>query len=247
MDSSARHGASALHGRMVVAARALLLLALGLSAVPANADGAQTSAAAQTARAILAREHCQTEMPAPEGSQSPGLTASRISGPDSEPVELPVLPALGGLLPALTIIAVVVGLAVALALVLRHVAPDAETGRLGRPATGAAPQAPREQPLPDPERLAQAGRFADAIHALLLRALRHLGRCRAAGVTATSLTSREILGSTALTGDARQALAPLVAAVERVYFGRSGGAGVDDYAACVGHCRRFEATCRTDR
>jgi hypothetical protein len=68
----------------------------------------------------------------------------------------------------------------------------------------------------DPEALAAQGRFAEAIHALLLRALR--GLARALGGFARGLTSREILPR-APAGAPRAALEELVGTVERHEFG----------------------------
>ena len=91
-----------------------------------------------------------------------------------------------------------------------------------RPAGGAAAQSPLDlgAPLPladlDADALAAEGRFADAIHVLLLRALRDVARAR--GEFARGITSREVVGRVD-DGAARAALAELVAAVERHEFG----------------------------
>ncbi|UCE87412.1 MAG: DUF4129 domain-containing protein [Deltaproteobacteria bacterium] len=92
--------------------------------------------------------------------------------------------------------------------------------------------------LPDAAALAAAGRFAEAIHALLLVALHEVHR--RAGSLAPAWTSREILYKVALPPDARTALEEIVRVVERSRFG---GAAVDaaEYAACARHaeaCRR---------
>jgi len=68
----------------------------------------------------------------------------------------------------------------------------------------------------DPEQLAAEGRFAEAIHELLLRALR--GLARSIGGLTRGLTSREILPR-APVGAPRAALQELVAAVELHEFG----------------------------
>ena len=91
-----------------------------------------------------------------------------------------------------------------------------------RHAGGAAAQAPLDlgAPLPladlDADALAAEGRFADAVHVLLLRALRDVARAR--GEFARGITSREVV-SRVDDGAARAALAELVAAVERHEFG----------------------------
>ncbi len=95
-----------------------------------------------------------------------------------------------------------------------------------------------EVPLDGAQAHAAAGRFGEAIHALLLETLAALGR---ASRLAPSLTSREILGRVRLPERAREALAALVLAVE---VSRFGGAepGEADYRACVERFETFLAT-----
>lgn len=91
-------------------------------------------------------------------------------------------------------------------------------------------------PLPaeNAEALAAEGRFAEAIHVLLLDTLETLAR---AGRLPRSLTSREIAGRVPLAPGARAALAALVEAVEVVWFG---GAVPEeaDFRRCL---QRFQA------
>jgi hypothetical protein len=109
-------------------------------------------------------------------------------------------------------------------------------------ATAAAPEvAPAlEVPIAGAEALAAAGRFAEAIHSLLLETLAALSR---AARLAPSQTSREVLARTPLPGRAREALAGLVSAVE---ISRFGGAEATeaDYRACL---ERFQAFLETYR
>ena len=72
--------------------------------------------------------------------------------------------------------------------------------------------------LGDPDRLAADGRYADAIHAMLLRALA-LSAGRLELTWPHSLTSREIMGSASLTEPARANLDDLIARVEIHHFG----------------------------
>jgi hypothetical protein len=80
------------------------------------------------------------------------------------------------------------------------------------------------------DELGQQGRFAEAIHMLLILSLgeirRHLGEHFAA-----SLTSREILRGTRLPTQGHGCLRDIVARVEWTYFGGY-PATADDYAAC---------------
>jgi hypothetical protein len=106
----------------------------------------------------------------------------------------------------------------------------AKTSSSLRGATGSADQ------------LARAGRFAEALHALLLQAIAELSRrCEVAG----SLTTRELLHSAAATlrDDGQAALRELAASVERVHFG--GRAALEeDYQQGLSAYRRFADACR---
>lgn len=99
-----------------------------------------------------------------------------------------------------------------------------------------------ERPLGDAEALARAGRYGEAIHALLLRTLEELTR-RLDRPLPRSFTSREILGRVALPPEARDALAHLVTAVEVTHFGGA-EPGPDDYAMCVDRFQRFAVAYR---
>ena len=72
--------------------------------------------------------------------------------------------------------------------------------------------------LPDPEELARRGQHAEAIHALLLRALVVVAR-RGEVRWPRSLTSREILRHPQLPADVRSPLGQLVHRVETHHFG----------------------------
>lgn len=72
--------------------------------------------------------------------------------------------------------------------------------------------------LDEVERLAREGRYTEAIHLLLLRAIASLGKtARAAAQPAA--TSREILRQVRLQPDPKAALSRLVGEVERCHFG----------------------------
>jgi len=80
------------------------------------------------------------------------------------------------------------------------------------------------------DELAREGRYAEAMHVLLLRGLADI-RARLDEPFADSLTSREILRSTRLPDQARDSLRDVVGRVEWTYFGEY-PAGQEDYAAC---------------
>jgi hypothetical protein len=98
--------------------------------------------------------------------------------------------------------------------------PDAEQAA---PDPGAAAQA-------DADDLARQGRFAEAMHVLLLQSLAEM-RGRLDERFADSLTSREILRRAPVSAPARSALGDIVASVERAWFGDH-PAGAADYASC---------------
>ncbi len=142
------------------------------------------------------------------------------------------LPWLGRLLEILAYTGAAVLAALLLAFVLNRL--------LARRARDAAVEAQDEAAAPalhvdldEPGRLAAAGRFAEAIHQLLLETLAALSR---ASRLPPSYTSREILAGARLPARAREALSGLVLAVELSRFGGA-PAGEEDYRACV---RRFD-------
>jgi hypothetical protein len=87
--------------------------------------------------------------------------------------------------------------------------------------------------VPDPEELARQGRFAEAIHALLLRALVVVAS-RGSRSWPRSLTSREILRDPQLPEGVRHPLGQLVQRVETHHFG-----GVQPLAADFERCREI--------
>jgi hypothetical protein len=217
-------------------------LVFGLGLAPAAAQEP-----AVTAREILKRERCQTELPQAATEPRPGTWQTR---PPAEPlppppdIPIPLLPPA-----AAWTVALVVGLGIGLALLLRHLSwPAPPPATLPTPTadgTGARPSGAASA-SEEPERLAREGRFAEAIHLLLLAALRDLDRRRAGAAGGPAWTSREVLRSAALSGEMKDLLAPLVATVERVHFGRA-AAGPEDYASCAAQYRRFGEACRAAR
>ncbi len=89
-----------------------------------------------------------------------------------------------------------------------------------------------EKPLSDADELAATGRYAEAIHTLLLRTLRELAS-RSRTSLPRSLTSREILERVDLGDEARATLGDLVTAAELCHFGDA-----DPVQADYERCRR---------
>ena len=177
----------------------------------------------------------------PEAS---GRRAGRGMVPDSAPPPLVVdLGALAQGLGPLLLIALVVIVVILVLLRLRAAGALAAVAGQAPAAAGDAPERPRAG-LPDHESLSRAGRFAEAIHALLLRALADLDR--RSRQLAPSATSREIVRRFAPTAAVSSSLLPLVVAVEKMHFGRQ-AATLDDYTTCVAHYRAFTEAWRTTR
>jgi len=175
-----------------------------------------SGAVAEDVRRILADPRYQQALPAPGG---PLLFPTFSLGP------------LALLLRILLYTAAAVATALLLAGIVRWISGRARDAEVGAPSE----PAPLVVPLERAEALAAAGRYADAIHALLLETLLALSR---AARLAPSFTSREILSRVPLPPRAREALAGLVEAVE---ISRFGGVAAEerDYRACLSRFHTF--------
>ncbi len=171
---------------------------------------------------VLARGGYQTELPHPTAPLELRL-------PPLGPLELLVRILLWGALAVLAFLAI--------AWLVRRLAPGTRDAELAEPAAAA----PVAIPIESAEALAGEGRWAEAIHALLLETLQALSR--AARLT-PSLTSREIVARVALPERARDALSGLVLAVEVSRFGGA-AAAEEDYRACLDRFHAFLATYRS--
>jgi len=189
---------------------------------------------------ILEKERCQTVLPLVAESAAPGAVGVPRAAGAEPAVATIVLPPPSSLVAVLAV-AIVVALALAFAL---HRLPARTDLPPPEPAAArSVPKAPeRPAPTHDPERLAQQGRFADAIHALLLRAIDEID----AGRARPALTSRELLRRSRLGREARGALGALVAAVEWGHFGAK-PVGPDDYEASLAAYRRLRSAWRATR
>lgn len=168
----------------------------------------------------LADTAYQTDLPVPETKLPP------------EPLFNVNLPAwVGTVLGWLVIGAAIIGVAFVLNYVLRAVldaqakpgarsaaAPRSSPVRKRAIAPPPQPAAPAERPdLAMADRLAQEGRFTEAIHALLLTALDFLAQ-RQGRTLDPALTGREAAAELAVPTPQRTVLRQLVAAVERALF-----------------------------
>ncbi len=188
------------------------------------AAGQATANAGGLAREILGDDAYQKDLPTPAPVPAPTATWD---------LSLPQL----GFLRFVLYAAVIVLVALAAVWLARLVVTRGERDVALAPE--AAP-APLQVELEGPERLAAAGRWAEAIHALLLETLAALSR---AARLAPSYTSREILERVRLPLPAREALEALVLAVE---ISRFGGvpAGEAEYRSCLDRFHQFLDTYR---
>ncbi len=146
--------------------------------------------------------------------------------------------ALAGILRVMMIGVAAVGLVMLLMWMFRDLRrgdPPPIEGEVGSDPT--VDQDVLSRPIGDADELARAGRYAEAIHTLLLRTLVELVRATRTRVPA-ALTSREILARVPLVPPARVALDALVAAVEVTHFGDE-IPGAADYERCRGEFQRF--------
>jgi Domain of unknown function (DUF4129) len=208
----------------------LALLLASLAAAPA-AD------VARALEKVYGAGEYQTELPA-----GAPVADSAAAHPDRLPAEM-LLFDLGPLAEVLSIL-VWAGAVVGAVLALVYVAQRFFSGALGdagfeEPGGGQAP-ALFDAPLQDAQALAREGRYAEAIHVLLLRTFEQLLRGRGVPV-APGWTSREVLERASYPGPAREALAGLVGAVETCTFaGRP--ASEEDYLICADRFRQLAAT-----
>ena len=148
-----------------------------------------------------------------------------------------------GLAPLFEVLRLLVfaGAAVGVVLGVVYVVQRLVPGAMGEPAAeesaGDDSGALSDAPLRDAHALAREGRFAEAIHVLLLRTLEQL--LRGQGIPAApGWTSREVLERAAYPAQARDALAGLVSAVETCTFGGR-PASEDDFHLCEDRFRHL--------
>jgi hypothetical protein len=223
-----------------------MLAVLGVMLLTSGATAPQP----EEVRRVMEHGQYQTELPlaapAPPGpsvdgpneaDDEIGETSGAAPGPAPRSPNVIRIPAASGLAWAV-LIAVVLSVLLAWIVKARRPGPDEPVAARARPNRGpvAAP------PLAAIEALAREGRFAEAIHALLLSSFDVLGE-RWVAQAERSLTSREVLVRTQLASEAREPLAALVSSVERVHFGAAPAAR-EDYEGALGYYRQFLARCR---
>lgn len=155
--------------------------------------------------------------------------------------------ALGAILSWLIWGALAVGAVLLLLLIIREVARHRRdrTARADPELAveeAVAATAALHRPLDDADQLAREGKFAEAIHVLLLRTFEELARAAEVAIS-PSLTSREVLARIPLRPGAREALGELAAVVELTWFGDD-VPGEADWLRCRGRFDVFVAAYR---
>ncbi|NNG04676.1 MAG: DUF4129 domain-containing protein [Inquilinus sp.] len=202
-----------LAGRL--AAAALLGVALTHGAMAAATD--DPDAVRRAAEDVLAGDRIQQEMPSGRPERPPPEPPSWLEWIPEGLADIVQL--------LMWIVIIVVGI-VLIGYLTNEVAGykrrermrnGAEGGAAGNGADGA--DGAVRTSLTEADRLAQAGRFGEALHVLLLCCLGELRRRHLDAQLAPSLTSREILARLSLPERAAAAFAAIVAAVELSHFG----------------------------
>lgn len=169
----------------------------------------------RAARRVLSDEAYQTQLP--EGTAP---TTSATSPGRRSPMRDPNLDGGGGAFATITNLVWWILVAVAAAIGLLWLARELGARFDAAPGSAAAAPAAARRPaapaLADHEALAGAGRYAEAIHALLLRVLAEL---RMRSEVPSAWTSREVVAHVPLAGETKDGLRTLVHAVERTHFG----------------------------
>ena len=151
----------------------------------------------------------------------------------------------GGLLEILVWIALLVLLGTVIASIVRNRrGPEARLDPAVESET-ATPAAALEKPRTEAERLADEGRYEEAIHHLLLETIEALANTRKGGLP-DSWTSREIENGLPMPDEARAPFSHLVNAVESSLFGGR-PVGEADWLACHERFHRFETAYRKGR
>jgi hypothetical protein len=204
----------------------------------------------QKARAVLADSRYQRALPeheekaGPSGPRHRPRSQGQVEAEDGDfGVSIPKIGA-GAFLAKVVFIVlfVVVGLLI-VGWILREVVDRRRRKGAEEAPSGTAPTAASAPRFPlsfdDASRLAAEGRYAEAVHALLLAAIRHFAE-RAKVTVQPSRTSRELVRVLPLGPEAREAFSELVRTVELSLFG-GGGVTAEDYERSLA---RFQALTR---
>lgn len=219
--------AAALRGRVQRASIVILLILVALCRTSALAADKSQGAVEKADRAAQTLSEPKARTIAEQAVRRLDLQTELLREPEPFGWQLKLPPEVLWLV-------VIVGIAVLL-YAFRDMIPALRVGRDRdwAPDEAGSAEAQAREPtiaLGAADALAAQGRFAEAMHVLLLHALAVIRR-RLDEPFADSMTSREILRSRHLPDDLRAPLREVVGRVEWSYFGEHPAAH-DDYAAC---------------
>jgi hypothetical protein len=219
-----------------------LAIVILMGAAPAGAQP-EMAEVQEKARTVLADPRLQRELPSgPQRALAPEGRRSAFPAEDRSPsVTLPVLGAGAFLARIVFVILLVVAVVLIAGWGFREVRMRTrKVSAVGGAAEGAVEEADDQEPsFEDATRLAAEGRYAEAIHALLLAAIRHFAERSRTPVQA-SRTSRELVRLLPLGAATKEAFTELVGTVELSLFGGL-PVGRDEYEQSLS---RFRALTR---
>jgi Domain of unknown function (DUF4129) len=200
-------------------AAALVVAAALLAPAGAQPQSPRAAEIQARAQAVLGNPRFQRELPQHDESTESRPSSSRIE-PNAPDVILPAIGA-GAALARIVFLVLLVVAVVLLAVWLVGVIPWRRSAApAGASREGAEPASAqeREQAFEDAAQLAAEGRYAEAIHALLLASIRTFAE-RSRTTIQPSRTSRELIRLLPLGAETRDAFTALVRDVEVSLFG----------------------------
>ena len=206
-----------------------LLTAVALALCSAAAEPPAPAHIRETATAVTSKLQVQSRLPNSAGTPEASTRRRPIPG-DDDGFSVPAPAAILSLLQWVLIAAVAIAILALLAIMFREPVESRFHPALYQPTPDPAAPPPAADPrelLALADRFAADGRYAEAMHCVLLAAMTMLGRGQSPK-SADSFTSWELLRSAALAPPQRQAARELIVHVERAWFGQR-PAALDDY------------------
>jgi hypothetical protein len=224
----------------------IVLAGVALALCIAVAQSHDPSEIRQAAGAVAKDLGVQSRLPNSSGTEAPEIrNRDDGRGMGGDGISIPAPAAVFTLLQWVLIAVAAVAILALLAIVLRErLDPQSPRG-----VSGSSPEPDAPIPPTDPrallaraDELAAAGRYAEAMHCVLLAAMASIGG--QPQKSADSLTSWELLRASALAPAQLQILRDLVTSVERAWFGKR-PAEVNDYRFVRGRFDEFASIAPT--
>ena len=223
----------------------ILLTAAVLALCTAAAESHDPAEVRKAAASVTKDLGVQSRLPNSSGTAESAQGGSSGLGLGGHAISIPAPAAVFTLLQWVMIAIAVVALLALLAVVVREqFEPGARRSVSGAPPEPDTPLAPTDPRalLARADELAAAGRFAEAMHCVLLAAMATIGGGQTLQ-SADSLTSWELLRSSPLPPPQLQTARELVIRVERTWFGKR-PAAVEDYRYVRGKFDQFASPAR---